>query len=162
MEVSSQPHAPVFLPPRNDPPVPVWMRIGWAPEPVWTRESNPSRPVRSLNTILTELSDKFCMYFSFLRRATYSTHFILPDLITLTMFGKQYNLLVLHYAFFSILLLQAQTLCNISQLPIGCLRWEAVKFPNWRSTLCRLSTTAYSVHQQLPSIAGGRLITTPS
>jgi hypothetical protein len=28
--------------------------------------------------------------------------------------------------------------------------------PNWRTTLCRLSATAYSMDSQLPSISGGR------
>jgi len=27
--------------------------------------------------------------------------------------------------------------------------------PSWRTTLCRLPTTAYSVYSQLPSVSGG-------
>jgi hypothetical protein len=29
--------------------------------------------------------------------------------------------------------------------------------PNWRTTLCRLSATAYSIYSQLPSVSGGLL-----
>jgi hypothetical protein len=36
MEVSSQIHAPVALPPGKKPPVLIGKEAGWAPEPVWT------------------------------------------------------------------------------------------------------------------------------
>jgi hypothetical protein len=59
--VSGQLHAPADLPPGKDPPVPTGYGAGWTSEPVWTRwrrenRSLPSHPIRSLLTILTELS----------------------------------------------------------------------------------------------------------
>jgi hypothetical protein len=36
MEVSGQLHAPVALPPRKEPLVPIEYEVGWSPEPVWT------------------------------------------------------------------------------------------------------------------------------
>jgi hypothetical protein len=35
-EVSDQLHAPTALPPRKEPPVPIGIEAGWAPELVWT------------------------------------------------------------------------------------------------------------------------------
>jgi hypothetical protein len=35
--VSGQLHSLAALPPENDPPVPIRLEAGWAPEPVWTR-----------------------------------------------------------------------------------------------------------------------------
>jgi hypothetical protein len=32
------------------------------------------------------------------------------------------------------------------------------QLPSWRTTLCRLSATAYTIYSQLPSIPGGRLL----
>jgi len=66
MEVSDQLHAPAFLLPGKERPVPVRFEAGWAAEPVWKRwrreengpcrEFDTGRPARSLVTILTELS----------------------------------------------------------------------------------------------------------
>jgi hypothetical protein len=44
MHVSGQLHVPAPLPPGKEPPVPIGLEAGWAPEPVWTTRGreNPS------------------------------------------------------------------------------------------------------------------------
>jgi len=68
MEVSGQLHVQAALLPWKESPKPVRQESGWVLEPVWTRwqrekipcwscrESNPSSPIVSLVTILTELT----------------------------------------------------------------------------------------------------------
>jgi hypothetical protein len=44
LEVSGQLHAPAALPPGKEPPVPIGLETGWAPEPVWTTWRENSWP----------------------------------------------------------------------------------------------------------------------
>jgi hypothetical protein len=67
MEMSDQLHSPATLSLGKEPPVPIVEETEWTPEPVWIQgqrekiplpsmNRTPSRPARSLVTILTELS----------------------------------------------------------------------------------------------------------
>jgi hypothetical protein len=66
MEKNVQLHAPAALYPGKEPPVPICLETGHAPEPVWTRwqkkvstpveNRNFGRPTRSLATVLTQLT----------------------------------------------------------------------------------------------------------